>query len=170
MNIIYKRSLIFIIASLIIFSLFGCTGKDSGSNDDAGSNASAENHSDDKLKNDVSDFFKEMYACFNEKRFDDYLTYLNITDENVRTNMLNGFKNSTQYYETKSEIENLAVTQFENGVINVSIYLITTSVVLEDEDAVPTKLREIMYFNIEENGDTFSVKNFVAGGSELITE
>jgi hypothetical protein len=32
------------------------------------------------------------------------------------------------------------------------------------------KLREIMYFNIEKTDDSFSVKNFVAGGSELVSE
>ena len=168
MNILLKRIIAVVLAALMVMAMVSCSGDDDTAADI--DNAQSDSSSDSKLTADVKEFFDEVYLCFNEHRFEDYLTYLNVTDDTVRANMLGSFNNAIKYYETVCEIEDIAVKQFDDGVINVAISLINTSTTISDTESAPVKIREIIYYNLEQNGDSYTVKNFASGGSQLIQE
>ena len=166
MNIFLKRICILALFALLMVSAIGCSSDSEAGSDGVNGQLSE----DSALTSDVRKFFDELYLCFNEHRFEEYLTYLNVTDDTMRANMLGSFNNATQYYETVCEIEDIAVRQFDDGLINVALSLINTSKTIGDEESAPVKIREIIYYNLEANGDSFTVKNFTSGGSQLITE
>ena len=120
MNIFTKRISILGLCALLMISAIGCSD-DSEAGSDGTTNQSAD---DSVLASDVRDFLDELYLCFNEHRFDDYLTYLNITDDNMRANMLASLNNASQYYETVCVIEDIDVREFDDGLINVALSIV----------------------------------------------
>ena len=127
----------------------------------------------DKLTADVKAYFNAMYKCYNEKKYADYISYLNIADAAMAESMLNGFNTAAKYYDASCIIEDIQCKQFEDGLINVTLSVINTSVSIpskEGEEPVTTKIREIIYFNMEYIDDKLTVKNFTSGGSQLVSE
>ena len=127
----------------------------------------------DKLTADVTAYFEAMYKCYNEKKYSDYISYLNISDATVAENMVNGFNTAAKYYDASCVIEDIQSKQFDDGLINVALSIISTTVSIpskEGEEPITTKVREILYFNMEYVDDKLTVKNYTSGGSMLITE
>ncbi len=168
MNLITKRLLTALLTAILLLGLVACDNDASDDNAVDSDNAAVTDETSE-LEKELRVFFDDLYACFNEQRYEDYVQKLNVIDENVRANMLNSFKTGSQYNTTTCIIEKLEAKQFEDGLINAALSLITTTV-SKDENTTPYKIREIVYFNLTEADGVFTVKNYMSGGSELVTE
>ena len=153
-----KKKIIFlvilIISGLIILS--ACDKK----NDDT-----VDDNVDMNLINKVSARFDEIFLAFNEKRFDDYVAYYRIDDEQ-KNMILTGLNESLEYdYDTKYEIRNvLAFPAGDDGLISATIlyYAITTS---GGESFI---VEDTMYYKLaEENGSLF-ISSYESGPQRVI--
>lgn len=112
----------------------------------------------------VSVRFEEIYLAFNEKRFDDYIAYYKIDDEQKNL-MLESFNTNSELFESKYEIRNVVAFESDEGIISATIvYYIISS----NTNGQSTIIEETMYYKlIEENGNLY-ISSYEAGPQSLI--
>ena len=153
-----KKKIIFLIV-LIISGLIILSACDNN-NDNA-----VDDNVDMDLINKVSARFDEIFLAFNEKRFDDYVSYYRI-DEEQKNMILTGLKDSLEYdYETKYEIRNvLAFPAGDDGLISATIlyYAITNA---GGESFI---VEETMYYKLMEESGNLFISSYESGPQRVI--
>lgn len=112
----------------------------------------------------VSVRFDEIYLAFNEKRFDDYISYYKIDDEQKNL-MLESLKTNGAMFDSKYEIRNVVASKSDDGVISATIVYYAIS---SNTNGQSTIIEETMYYKLtEENGNIY-ISSYEAGPQRLI--
>jgi|GEM_PF-5829484 hypothetical protein len=149
--------IIFLMSALIIFS--GCENKDANVND-----ADIPDNINMSLIDRVGKRFEEIYLAYNEQRFDDYISYYRI-DEDQKNGILEAVKGGAESYTSRYEIRNVLAFENEGGDITATIVYYTISSIPDGETFI---IEETMYYTlIEENGNLF-ISSFELGAQTLV--
>ena len=144
--------IIFLMSALILLS--ACENQNAAIPDDV----------DIDLINKVSARFDEIFLAYNEQRFEDYLSYYKIDDEQKNL-LLESLKANVELFTSKYEIRNVMAFTGDDGVISATIlyYAIST-----DSDNKSTIVEETMYYKLtEENGNLF-IASYESGPVTLV--
>lgn len=116
------------------------------------------------LINKVSDSFDEIFLLYNDKKFDEYVNYYLIDDEQKQL-MLDGLNANSEFYDSKYEIRNVYASYTDDGNINATIvyYAISTNT-----NGDSTIIEETMYYNLIENDGKISILSYEAGPANLV--
>lgn len=116
------------------------------------------------LINKVSDSFDEIFLLYNDKKFDEYVNYYLIDDEQKQL-MLDGLNANSEFYDSKYEIRNVYAAYTDDGNINATIvyYAISTNT-----NGDSTIIEETMYYNLIENDGKISILSYEAGPANLV--
>jgi len=129
--------------------------------------SACENNNDNsefELSEKVSARFDEIFLAFNEKRFDDYVSYYRI-DEDQKNMMLTGLKSGVENnYDTKYEIRNVVAFKGDDGEISATIIYYFIS----NFDGDSFIIEETMYYKLMEEDGKFFISSYESGPQRVI--
>jgi len=112
----------------------------------------------------VSERFEEIYLAYNEQRFEDYVSYYKI-DDDQKNLILEGLQANIEYFESKYEIRNVFASMSDDGVISATIVYYSIS---KNSVGASFIVEETMYYNlVEENGKLF-IASYELGAQTLV--
>jgi hypothetical protein len=113
----------------------------------------------------VGDTVTEMYAFFNEKNFDDYITYYRITDEE-KNQILDNLKSNSQEFTTIYTVENVLAEQLEDNTIKATVILRSENMDADNNNLL--SMRETMYYTFSEDNGKLYITAFEIGETQVL--